>query len=230
MGIKAHRLALVLAAGLVLARPVMAEPGFIGLQIQGMSPGIAEALGLTLSDGAMVRDVALGSPADRAGLRRGDLILRFNGKSVDTFEKMTALASTVSAGGNAQLKVRRVSGEVDLTLTATPWPEGRKVDRGASASLDYLGITMAALTEKVRDRLGLRWGTTGVVVTLVDPDKEGKLGVKRGELILQVNQREVWHPQQVADAYERAKSDNRASVLLLVEGADGFRFVLLPVL
>lgn len=207
-----------------------AEPGFIGLQVQGMSSAVAEALGMKKSDGAMVRDVALGSPADMAGFRRGDLILEFNGKSVDTFEELTAMAGALSAGDSAKVKVLRAAGEAVLTLTAQPWPEGRKVERGTFASIDSLGITMAALTQKVRDRLALRWGTTGVAVTLIDPMKEGKLGLKRGDLILQVNQKTVWDPQQVLIAYDSAKLAGRTSVLMLVEGADGFRFVLLPVL
>jgi serine protease Do len=218
------------ALGIATVASASAEPGFIGLQVQGMSAAIANALGLKRGDGAMVRDVALGSPADQAGFQRGDLILTFNGKAVDTFEELTALAGNLSVGESAEVEVLRADGETTLVLTAAPWPEGRKVERGSFAAIDPLGITLAALTPKVRDRLALRWGTTGVAVTLVDPEKEGALGLKRGELIIQVNQETVWDPKQIIDAYDRAKAKGRTSMLILVEGEDGFRFMLLPVL
>lgn len=217
-------------AVLALPSSAAAEPGFIGLQVQGMSAPIAGALGLKRTDGAMVRDVALGSPANMAGFRRGDLILEFNGKPVATFEQLTVLAGALEVGDSAEVKVLRESGETVLTLVAGAWPDGRRVERGSFASIDPLGITMAALTEKVRDRLALRWGTTGVAVTLLDEQKPGRMGLKRGDLILQVNQKPVWEPKQVLDAYNDAKALGRASLLILVEGLDGFRFVLLPVL
>lgn len=195
-----------------------------------MSTAIAQALGLKRTDGAMVRDVALGSPADVAGFQRGDLILEFDGNRIQTFEQLTSLAGTIPSGGTATVKVLRATGEASLTLTTGAWPEGRKVSRGSFASMDALGVTLAALTQKVRDRLALRWGTTGVAVTLVDAEKIGHKALRRGDLILQVNQQNVWEPKQILDAYDAAKLQGKASLLILVEGLNGFRFVLLPVL
>ena len=90
VGVAAIFLAVAFLA--VAAKPVSAEPGFLGMQVQGMSPKIAKALGLKSADGVLVRDVVLGGAADKAGFKRGDLILEFNGKKIDSFATMVKAA------------------------------------------------------------------------------------------------------------------------------------------
>ncbi len=75
----------------------------------------------------------------------------------------------------------------------------------------------------------LRWGSTGVVITLIDPEKSTDMDLQRGELILQVNQDTVWMPAQVLAKYREAKEKGLTKILLLVEGTSGYRFSLLPI-
>ncbi|MEE8394117.1 MAG: hypothetical protein V3R66_07210, partial [Rhodospirillales bacterium] len=88
-------------------------------------------------------------------------------------------------------------------------------------------------TEKVRKTFGLRWSTIGVVVTIVDETKSQGSDLKRGEVIVQVNQEDVWEPSQVAAKYKEAKEKGVKTLLLLVEGnsgaRNGFHFSPLPV-
>ena len=74
----------------------------------------------------------------------------------------------------------------------------------------------------------LRWGSVGVLVTLVDPERKD-IGLRRGDLITQVNQDDVWKPEQVVAKYKAAKKAGRKELLLLIERVNGFHYMLLPV-
>ncbi|MEO5337276.1 MAG: PDZ domain-containing protein [Magnetospirillum sp. WYHS-4] len=205
------------------------EAGFVGMQIQGSSAPVAQALGLPQPKGVLVRDVALGGPAAEAGFRRGDLILRFDNREVSTFEGLLALVRETRVGVQVPVTVLRGGQTVDLTLRTGEWPAAWKVVQNAVATLPHMGVTLASLTQKTREAFELRWGTTGVVVSLLDPDKEGAKVLRRGEVVLQVNQEDVWLPEQVLAQVEKAKAAGRPNLLILVEGRDGFRYSLLPV-
>ena len=115
-----------------------------------------------------------------------------------------------------------------LSLTLGKWTPPWRITKSAVASLPASGLTLASLTQKLRKGFGLRWGSIGVVVTLVDPDRTDII-LKRGDLIIQVNQQDVWLPKQVVSAYKNAKKSGRKKMLLLVERVNGFEFMALPV-
>ncbi|MBC8338928.1 MAG: PDZ domain-containing protein [Alphaproteobacteria bacterium] len=205
-----------------------AEKGFIGMQVQGMSEKIAKALGLKSKHGVLVRDVALGGASDKAGFQRGDLILEFGGTKIDSFETMAKAASATKPGQKIKVAILRAGKPVSLILETGKWTPAWQISKSAVASLPASGLTMASLTPKLRKGFGLRWSSIGVVVTLVDPDRTD-ISLRRGDLIVQVNQQDVWVPDQVVSAYKEAKKNGRKTILLLVERVDGFRFMALPV-
>jgi len=222
---------IVLAAALFAASaaPARAESGFSGLHVQGMSARISNALGLRSSNGVLVRDVAVGGPADQAGIRRGDLIVEYAGRKIDTFETMVKAAGATKAGQKIKVQLLRQGKPMTLTMTLGRWTDPWRITKSAVASLPASGLTLATLTDKLRKGFGLRWGSVGVVVTLVDPDRSD-IGLRRGDLITQVNQQEVWEPVQVIEKYNAAKKAGRKELLLLVERVNGFHYMLLPVL
>jgi serine protease Do len=220
--------AVVLTFGLIPA--AQAEGGFVGLQIQGLSPAMAAALGLEAPRGVLVRDVAQGGPADKAGVRRGDLIVEFDGRPVATLEALVPIVQATPIGKKVPVVVTRGADRTPINLEIGPWPEAWRVSQSAFHLFGEAGVTVSTLTDKVRERFGLRWSARGAIVTLVDPEKAGKVtDLKPGEVIVQANQEDVWLPAQLADRVARAKAQGRAHLLLLVEGADGFRYSLLPV-
>lgn len=206
-----------------------AEPGFVGMQVQGISPEIAATLGLAAAKGVLIRDVALGGPAAEAGFERGDLIVGFAGAPVDTLEQLVAEVGRHTAGDTVAARVHRRGETRELQFTLGAWPSAWQVDKGAFANLPQRGVTLTALTPKVRDAFRLRWGSVGVVVSLVDIRAQGVTPLERGDLIVQVNQETVWQPARVVDLYREAKDTGKQSLLLLVERASGFYFVMLPV-
>jgi len=204
-----------------------AEPGFIGLQFQGMSAKIAKALGLKSENGVLVRNVALGGASDKAGFKRGDLILKFGGAKIENFKSMVKAAGATKPGQNVKVAILRAGKPMTLSLTLGQWTPPWQITKSAVASLPASGLTLASLTQKLRKGFGLRWASIGVVVTLVDPDRTD-IGLKRGDLIIQVNRQDAWLPKHIVSAYKEAKK-KRKELLLLVERVNGFRFMALPV-
>ena len=119
--------------------------------------------------------------------------------------------------------------KVSLTLIAGKRTEKWRVSKDAFATLPAVGLTLSAVTGKVRKSFALRWGSNGVVITLVDKTKAQNMDLKPGEVILQVNQDEVWKPDQVIAKYRQAKKKGGKHLLLFVDGIGGYRFSLLPV-
>lgn len=230
---KFQRLSLGLLAliAVLLAPPpgIAAEVGFTGMQVQGITPELAQALGLEKAEGVLVRDVALGGPADKAGFRRGDLIVVFAGKNIDTFKRLVSVVGGIKVGQKVPVTVLRRGSKVSLTLKAGKRADKWRVTKGAFAILPTVGLTLSTITAKVRKSFKLRWGSNGVVITLVDKGKTQNMDLKPGEVILQVNQEDVWKPDQVLAKYRQAKTKGIKHLLLFVDGIGGYRFSLLPV-
>jgi len=223
---------ILLGLGQVGPGPVAAsEPvgGFVGLQVQGVNSAMMAALGLDAVKGVLVRDVAAGGPADLAGIRRGDLLLKLAGQEIDSTEQLIQVVNKTTSDQIVPVSVFRAGKTVELRVKLGPWPQARKVDRDATGHLPEAGLTMVALTPKMRDRFSVRWSSVGVLVTLVDESKVAGIGIKRGEIIYQINQEDIWLPDQIIARYKQAKTAKRPSLLLLIEGAEGFRYMTLPV-
>ena len=208
--------------------------GFVGLQVQGITKEVAGSLGMSSVKGVLVRDVALNGPGNLAGFQRGDLILKFNGKTIGKFADLVAAVQKIKAGQTVPVLVSRSrSKKIQLSLKAGTWPAAWKITKGDFGNIQELGLTMSAATKSVRNRFGVKWGAIGVLVTLIDKDTIAGLSrlmdLKQGDLILQVDQENVWLPTQIVRRYLAAKKAKRPSMLLLIEGKKGFRFSVLPI-
>jgi len=211
-------------------RAPAAERGFLGMQVQGNSPKIAAALGLSFANGVLVRDISIDGPASTAGIARGDIITSMQGVPIDTFERLVQIAGGLKPGDEIGIDVYRLGKTVKLKMMVSEWPNGWGITKSAFAAQPELGITFAALTPKLRKHLGIRWGSTGIVVSVFNDMFAGLTTLRRGDVVTQINQKPVWEPQQFLDAYAAAKEAGRASMLLLVERADGYVYVLQPII
>lgn len=203
----------------------MAEPGFLGMQVQGMDVDTAEALGLKRPDGVMVRDVAIGAPAATAGIHRGDRMISFAGSRVRKFGDLLAAVGKTEAGQKIEIVVIRRGRTVKLTMKTTHRPAAWRVKSPSFSNLNDLGFTISAMTPKVRKQFQLRWGVTGLVVTLVNQEKRASNVLKAGDIIVQVNLRDVWRPTQLVRAVEDARKAGRNKIILLVENSGGFSYI-----
>ena len=220
---------LLVVAVLTVASSKAAEPAFVGMEVQGISKAVAQALGYDKNQGVLVKDVYLDGPASKGGVKRGDLILKFGGIDIDTFERMVMTVKSLSAGMDVPVTLWRLGKVYELSVKAEPWSPAWKIEKGSFAAFPEIGVTVAALTPKIRERFSLRWGSNGIVVTLIDPEKSEGIDLVRGQLIHQINQKPIWDPNQLTEMYKDAHEQGRETLLLLVEDEKGFHFSILKV-
>lgn len=204
------------------------ERGWLGVQIQPVTPEIAEALGLDKPHGALVASVTPDSPAAKAGLKRGDVVTGFDGRDVADMHELPRLVAAVRAGSEVELTILRDGKEIERDVTVGRLDAGKVAmaparDDGTLQS-DKLGATLATLTDEARRSLSLAEDVTGVVVTGVDPSgPAAEKGLRPGDVIEQVDGRKVEKPADVAAAVEDGAS--KKAVLLLVNREGSTLFV-----
>jgi len=213
------------------ARHVMAElvkngkvvRAYMGIMLQDLTPAMAKAFGTSDTHGALVGDVTTGSPAERAGLQKGDIIREVDGKPVDTGNQLRNRISSQAPGSTVSLKVDRNGAVRTFTVKLDEYPakeERASNDRNPEKSSQ--DIRVEELTPEVARELHISPRTKGVVVTDVNPDsKAAESGLRRGDVIQEVNRRPVENEQQFEAAIRRSGD----SALLLVNRQGNTLFV-----
>ena len=161
--------------------------GWLGVMIQKITPDLAESFNLDRTEGALVGDVIPNSPAERAGIKRGDVIVRFDRHEVKTMESLPKIVGSTTPGKAVKVEVIREGKKKVLDVTiAILKDEEIKV-----AALDPLGIQVQDITPDIAKSLNLD-DVEGVLVSDVTPGEAGgESGLKRGDIISEVNRNRV---------------------------------------
>lgn len=209
--------------------------GWLGVRIQAVTEEIADALGLKEAAGALVAGVIPGGPAEKAKLKDGDVITEFDGKPIGQMRRLPRLVADTEVGKTVPIKVWRDGRELTMkvevgaldeteekTAAATP---GAQAPAGGE-SIAALGLGVAAVDQRTRERFELDEDARGVVITSVDPNgPAAEQGVRVGDRIVEIAQEPVSTPAQVSAKIKTAQSAGRKVILLLVDGESGMRFV-----
>ena len=204
--------------------------GYIGATVQGVTPEIAESLGLPEKKGALVAELTPGGPSERAGLRQGDLVLRVNGHDIANANELTRQVGLARPGDDIRLQVRRDGRVQDVVVRS-----GVRPSEAVLAKAGYEGgDERAAPPEDPAARvLGMRLAPHeggGVAVAAVAGSSEaGRKGVRPGDVIVQAGARKANAPADVAAAIAEARQAGRKSVLVLVARGAQHMFVPLEV-
>jgi serine protease Do len=215
--------------------------GWLGVQIQNLTPDLAASLGAATQKGAIVANVIENSPAEKAGFKQGDVILSLNGNEIDDNRDLTRKVASLLAGDRATFVVLRDGSRQNLTAliakrdeaqlaSAQPTPNQGKGggQRTPQATTTTLGMQMSALTQDTRDQYDIDKNVTGVVITSVDPNSEAaEKGFRPGDVIVSVGNKNVRAPADIEQGITDARRANRESVLFLVAGRGGQRYVAL---
>jgi S1-C subfamily serine protease len=185
---------------------------WLGVAIQPVTPEIASSFGLAKARGALIADVMAGSPAEKSGLKQGDILLTFDGKEVKDARQLQLLVGEASVGKKVGLEIFREGREqkIVVQLASGDSAEARKPKSAKAPAASMLGIEVDELP-----RSKAQGGMTGVIVTGVDP--EGAIagsGIQRGDIITSINQRKINSLKEYTAAM--ADAEKRGSVALLV--------------
>jgi len=199
--------------------------GWLGVQIQSVTPDIAESLGLEKANGAIVSSPQKGSPADKAGIKSGDVITAVDGRSIKGPKELAKLIAGYAPSEKAAISVWRNGGTRDIEVKLGKLPGAKKAS-GKSAPakkqselvpLESFGLTLSS-TEN------------GVTIADVEPDSPAaKKGFRKGNVILSVNGTEVATVADVEGALAQAVAAKRKAVLFQIRSGNNNRFVALPV-
>ncbi len=209
--------------------------GWLGVRIQEVTPDIAESLGLKETTGAMVAGVNKGGPAEKANIRNGDIILKFNNQDVKDMHALPLIVADSAVGDSVPVVVWRNGKQVTLTARLDEKPddvqdatatEKPKVDETKPTDISGLGMKLAPITPDLKDKFQLSAKQKGVVITEVSPNgTAADRGLKPGDVVVEVQQAEVSTPADVQKRIDAVRNENRKSVLLLIQRQDGLQWV-----
>ena len=196
----------------------MVERGWIGVSIQRISPDIANSLGLDGTLGALVADVVAGSPAEKAGLVPGDVILAFEDTEIEDLRDLTTAVARADVGEEATMTLWRNGKDVEVTIAPALMETaalGEPVSRTGGTYIPELGLALAQ-------------GDEGVVIDEIEAGTAAAdSGLREGDTILSINQTQITDASAARDVIEQAKANDRDTVLVLVARDGARRFVTL---
>ncbi|NGX42533.1 MAG: hypothetical protein K940chlam7_00813, partial [Chlamydiae bacterium] len=194
--------------------------GFMGVSLQQISQDLAQAFGLKSTEGALVSDVTKDSPAEKAGIQQGDVILEYDEKKVNNIATLRNAVSLMKPGSNINLTVLRKGRRKNISMTV-----GKFSENVAQAKFkeDKLGIEVEALTPDIARNFGYS-EMNGVIISNVEPRSPAAwAGIKQGTLIVAINHTEMQTIEEFHKILKEADSDK--PILLLVKQGDYMHFV-----
>lgn len=216
--------------------------GWLGVRIQAVTDDIAESFGMKKARGALIASVTPTGPAEKAGLKAGDIIVKFNNKDIDTMRALPRIVAEtdidtetkIEFWRDGQLKTTKIKvGELekaeDEGLLVSSLEEGAdSTGSAASKTIDLVGLSVSIITPQDRENFSISNDVEGIVVQDVDAASEAATkGLAAGDVIVEINQQSVTTPAEASDIIEKAQKAGRSSVLLLVNRENDVRFVAL---
>ena len=199
--------------------------GYLGVMIQELTPDLRESFGLKENEGVLISDVIEGSPAEKAGLKRGDVVIEFNGKKVTDVSQFRNMVALTPPGTKSDIVVIRDGKKVRIKVVLGNLKKATLAAVSKSELLRKLGFTVQNLTKDLAEQFGYT-ERKGVLISQVIPGSPAyQAGLEPGMLILEVNRIPVKNTRQFFNAIKKSKKSGK--VLLLVYNGEYTRYVIL---
>src|SRR5438094_758582 len=207
--------------------------GYIGASVQTLTPELAEAMKLKGEpSGALVGDVTPRSPAEKAGIKTGDVIATANGKKISDARELRLLIGSMAPGTKAQIEVNREGQKKTFDVELGEMPAGA-AEENAEASPEesaqpekatvFGGVAVADITEDIRNALNLSKDIKGAVIAEVDADSPAaKAGLREGDVIQEVNKQAVKNAKDLVAISKRLKPDEKILIRVWSQGRSSF--------
>jgi serine protease Do len=202
--------------------------GYMGVRIQTITPEMADSLGLKEARGAIVDEPEPGSPAAKAGIKAGDVIVSLNGADVKDSRDVARTVGMLPPGTSVRFGILQNGKPRDVTLTLASTPSQQAEKTGEQQTNPKVGLPHLGLSLAPADQVAGA-GQEGLVVTAVEPDgPAADHGIEPGDVILQVGGKAVSNVSEVRQALSDAKAQGKHDVLLRLKTADATEFVAIP--
>jgi serine protease Do len=227
-----------------LAKPVISQlkdfgrtrRGWLGVRIQMVTNEIAESFGLKDSSGALVAEVSDKGPAQKAGIKPGDVILKFNNQNVETMRRLPRIVAETPIGidvpvvvwrGDRKTNVTVRIGELKENIIASKKALKKTKKVKAVVKLDALGISLSVLDKQLKKKYSVEKEVMGVIVVQVDPSGlAAEKGIRVGDVIAEVDQESVTVPSAVIKIVDRIlQNGKKKSVLFTINRQGAIRFI-----
>jgi serine protease Do len=201
--------------------------GYLGIQIKSLDEGLAKQFKIPDTSGALVDDVTPGGPADKAGIKNGDVIRQLDGQTVEGSGQLTAMITNMNPGTEVKLDIIRDGQPVTIRLKLGERPANLGVTAGvgkAPSEGALRGITVQNLTPDIRDQLGLPPNARGVVISNLDPSSPAaQAGLQPGDVIESINR----HPVISVADFNRWAAEAKGQTLLRINRQGNGVFVVI---
>nr|WP_300462664.1 PDZ domain-containing protein [Desulfobacula sp.] len=201
--------------------------GWLGVSIQDLNQGLAKAMGLDQTIGVLVSEVAEDGPAQKAGIKRGDVILKINGKQVNNTGQLRSTIASLGAGAKVSIQYVRNKKEKTSTVELDQLPENLAAHSFFEKDYGALsGITIAPLNDGTKSKFQIPDQVNqGVIITSVKDGSPSQMAnLRPGDIILEINRMEVNSVDDFRDAYK--KSSNGDTLLLVYRNGRAYYLVL----
>jgi serine protease Do len=207
-----------------LVRTGKVSRGYLGVSIRDLDDGLAKQFKVPDTSGALAEDVTAGGPADKAGLKTGDVIRKLNGQVIPDAGQLTARVTNLSPGSVARLEILR-DGQpqaLEVTLGERPSDLNSRAGGGSVQQGALRGMEVENLTPTIRDQAGVPSNVTGVVIVQLDPNSPAaQAGLQEGDVIESISRQPV---RNVAD-FNRLASQAKGPTLLRINRQGNGAFV-----
>ncbi len=198
--------------------------GWLGVSIQDVNQDLAQAMGLSTESGVLINSVAKDGPAEKAGLDQGDVIVRFDGKTMKNVSELRLAVAKADPSDEAEVVVLRDGKEKTVAVRLGEFPEDGSAVAVESGEVhqDDLGITVEPITPDLVDQFELQDVSKGLVVTTVTPASPAQdAGIQPGDVVLKVNRVSIASLKDYREALARAEKGSPA-LFLLQRGTNTF--------
>jgi serine protease Do len=213
--------------------------GWLGVQIQNLTPDMAASLGIPNAKGAIVSKIVAKSPAVTAGFQQGDVVIAMNDKEIEDNRDMTRKVGALRAGDRADFTLMRNGKQLKLSANIAKRDDKQLASANDNntpamppqpAAANSLGLALVTLTPDAKRYYNLDDGAQGVLIGTVQPDSEAAdKGLQAGEIITSVGNKPVRSPADIEQGIKDAKNAGRDKVLFLVSNQQGDRYVALKI-